>query len=108
MVELSLEEAMELKSNRKLPPWRPRLMLRARREKSRRSQDQRSSRPGDQQAGASPEPCGTVWPHSADQELFCSLHAGTRVWDFAIAAVPQLSSSTSCLGKGSAVWRRDL
>lgn len=29
MVELSLEEAMELKSNRKLPPWRPGLTLRA-------------------------------------------------------------------------------
>lgn len=28
MVELSLEEVMELKSNRKLPPWRPGVCLR--------------------------------------------------------------------------------
>lgn len=39
MVELSLEEAMELKSNRKLPPRRPGLILYACREKSRRAQE---------------------------------------------------------------------
>lgn len=56
MVELSLEEAMELKSNRKLPPWRPRLTLRACREKSRRSQDQRSSRAGTRRQEHLPSP----------------------------------------------------
>lgn len=73
MVELSLEEAMELKSNRKLPPWRPRLTLRACREKSRRSQDQRSSRAGTRGRNISralrQSPAAL-----ADQEHFCSLH----------------------------------
>lgn len=70
----------------------------------RRAQEHRSlygSRPGDQEAGAAPEPCGRVWLRPAAPELFCTLCAGRQVWEFARADVPRLSSSPSTVwGRG--------
>lgn len=62
MVELSLEEVMELKSNRKLPPWRPGLVLCACREQSSRAQGLARLSARGQEAGAAPEPHGGSVP----------------------------------------------
>lgn len=88
MVELPLEEVMELKSNRKLPPWRPRLLFCACREQSRRAQGLARLSARAQETGAAPEPCGGSVP-----ELLCPLRAGRWLWELGRAA---LSGSTVC------------
>lgn len=88
MVELPLEEVMELKSNRKLPPWQPRLLFCACREQSRRAQGLARLSARAQEAGAAPEPCGGFVP-----KLLCPLCAGRWLWELGRAA---LSGSTVC------------
>lgn len=66
---------MELKSNRKLPPWRPGLVFCACREQSNRAQGLARLSCRGQEAGAAPELQGGSVP-----KLLCPPHAGRWLW----------------------------